>query len=167
MIFRAFGLLLTATLSASCAARADLDALDVRTESGRTAWEYSRGTVCDFRSEQAICITGADDGRRQDVSSTISDVVAKELPGFKNRCDDSRPRIRVEYNADYSRCTHCPPPGLSTRFVIAIVRVQSPTGWTADATWTDTQGGSADQAAERFAYALAAMLREAASPACH
>ena len=83
MISRTFGLLLSVTITGSCAARANLDALDVPSETGRAGWDYSRGTVCDFRSQETICISGVDDGRRLDVSSTIADVVAKKTPGSR------------------------------------------------------------------------------------
>jgi hypothetical protein len=166
MVSRTFVLLLIVTLTASCAARANLDTLDARTASGRAGWDYYRGTVCDFRAQGTVCVSGVDEGRRLDLTSTISEVLASELPGFNNTCDDSNRRIRAEYKANYSHCTHCPPPSMSTRFAVAFVRVESPNGWEADATWSDTHGGSAQEVAQRFGHALAVMLREAASPAC-
>jgi hypothetical protein len=165
-VSRTFVLLLFVTLTASCAARANLDALDARTQSGRAVWAYYRGTVCDFRAHGTVCVSGVDEGRRLDVTSTITEVLASELPSFKNTCDHSNRRIRVEYTANYSHCTHCPPPSMSTRFAVAFVRVEAPNGWEADATWSDTHGGSAQEVAQRFGHALAVMLHQATSPAC-
>jgi hypothetical protein len=166
MVSRTFVLVLIVTLTASCAARANLDALDARTQSGRAVWAYFRGSVCDFRAYGTVCVSGVDEGRRLDVTSTISEVLARESPSFKNTCDGSNRRIRVEYTANYSHCTHCPPPSMSTRFAAAFVRGEASSGWEADATWSDTHGGSAQEVAQRFGHALVVMLRQATGPAC-
>jgi hypothetical protein len=166
MILRSILLLAGVMLTGSCAARASLDVLDSRAEFGRAGWKYYRGSVCDFRAHENVCVSGVDDGRRLDVTPAIAKVLVEKWPGVKNTCDESRPRIRAEYSGDYSRCAHCAAPGLSTRVGIAFVRVESQNGWEADATWSDTIGGTAEQVAERFGEALATMLRDAVSPSC-
>src|SRR5262245_52553158 len=112
----------------SCAARADLEQLDqLRDESGRSEWKVYRGTQSDFGASLPVCITGVDEGRRVDTTELIVQGVSFELDGFMNVCDETRPRIRAEYQGHYSHCTHCDDPGLSRRFGLAFVRIESST----------------------------------------
>jgi hypothetical protein len=151
----------------ACAARANLNLLDAQTAPGTSSqWRFYRGTACSFREQAAICVSGVDNGRRRDVTPVVMAALSTELPTMTNICDGSRPRIRAEYTGDYSRCTHCPAPGLSLRFGMASVRVESGNGWEVDASWSDTAGGSAEQVAQRFGHALAALLREGNSRSC-
>jgi hypothetical protein len=162
---RTWQVIAAALLATSCAARADLDELDgLRNEHRTTEWKVYRGTQADFGASLPVCITGVDDGRRLDITELIVHGVSQELDGFVNVCDETRPRIRAEYRGDYSLCTHCGEPGLSTRFGTAFVRIESSTeGWLSDAVWSDTRGGPAEEVAARFARALGTFLREARS----
>jgi hypothetical protein len=162
---RTWQLIAVVLLATSCAGRAYLNELDsLRSEHGTTEWKVYRGTHADFGASLPICITGVDEGRRLDTTEMIVQEVSQELAGFENVCDETKLRIRAEYRGDYSLCTHCGDPGLSTRFGTAFVRIESPTeGWLSDAIWSDTRGGPAEEVAARFARALATFLREARS----
>jgi hypothetical protein len=157
--------LVAALLAMSCAGRANLDELDrLQSEHGRSGWKVYRGTQTDFGASLPVCITGLDEGRRLDMTELIVRGVSQELAGFVNACDETKLRIRAEYQGDYSLCTDCGDPGLSTRFGTAFVRIESPIdGWLSDAIWSDTRGGPAEEVAARFARALGTFLREARS----
>ena len=156
-------LIVAASLAMSCAGRANLEELDgLRNVYGPNGWKVYRGTQADFGESLPVCITGVDEGRDLDTTELIVHGVSQDLHGFVNVCDETRPRIRAEYQGDYSLCTHCGEPGLSTRFGTAFVRKESSTGrWLSDAIWTDTRGGPAEEVATRFARAFAGFLREA------
>jgi hypothetical protein len=158
--------LLAVGLASACSARPDLDALDAQVGDGRAVWTFNRGTACDFREHEAICVSGIDEGRHVDVTATIVDAVSNTLPGFQNVCEGRDARIRVEYQGSYSLCTHCPAPFMSKRVGIAFVRLESNNQSRADADWVDTRGGSAEQAALRFGRELADFLAGLESVQC-
>jgi ribosomal protein S6E (S10) len=174
-MMRHFLFLIVCAASASCAARANLTLLDSKVGDGTPTWTFYKGSACDFKLQNVVCVSGIDEGTAQsakpyrpvELTSTIVESIASKVPGFRNDCDGSRRRIRVEYQGGYSHCTHCGSPYLGQRFGMAFVRVESAQGWTADTTWTDTRGGSAGEVALRFAEAFATFLADARTMQCN
>jgi hypothetical protein len=158
--------LLAAALASSCANQPDLDALDADVGGGRAAWNFNRGTACDFQAETAICVSGTDEGRNRNVTVAIVSALSDELPGFQNVCDERTVRIRVEYQGSYSLCPDCPAPHLGRRIGLGFVRLESNDARLADADWIDTRGGSAEEVAARFGRELAGFLAGLRGIAC-
>lgn len=150
----------------ACRSEADLDALDADVGGGRAAWNFNRGTPCDFQVDAPICVSGRDEGRNLNVTPAIMSTLTTELPGFENVCDESSIRIRVEYQGGYSMCPQCPAPHMGRRIGLGFVRRESNNERLADADWIDTRGGSAEEVAGRFGKELASFLAGLRGTSC-
>jgi hypothetical protein len=159
----------------SCAPRADVTFLDALRWKGEARWTYHKGSVCDFKHLDVLCITGVDEGtqelarpyRRVDLTPSITQSMKRVVSSVTYRCEqEDERRIRAEYQGGYSLVTHSSPPHLGQRFALAFIRVESPQGWLADVVWTDTRGGSAEEVGLRFADAFSEFLAEARSTRC-
>ena len=126
-------------------------------------FEFSKGELCDFRATSRLCLAAKDvTGRRvgDSIRRTLGDRIAV-VAGPCNAFDG----IVVRYDADWAVQTHSSSRG--PRFAFAEVRREiGGKGTQALATWSNTEGGSADAVAERFGRELAALLRQAASSTC-
>jgi hypothetical protein len=158
----------------SCVPRADLARLDALRWKGEASWTYYKGSLCDFRRQDVVCVTGVDEGtqelappyRRVDLTQSIIGSMKSVLPGLTYSCEETDRRIHAEYVGGYSLMTHSPPPHLGQRFGLAFVRVESPQGWMADVVWADSRGGSAKEVGLRFADAFAKFLANARTARC-
>jgi hypothetical protein len=126
-------------------------------------FEFSKGDLCDFRDVSRFCLLAKDvSGRR--IGNNIVRALGGGITAVTDKCD-AFDGIVVRYDADWAVQTHSSSRG--PRFAFAELRREDPgKGTKALATWSNTQGGSADAVAERFGRDLAAFRRQAASTNC-
>jgi hypothetical protein len=126
-------------------------------------FEFSKGSVCDFRQIPRVCLDAKDVAKRR-----IHKAIVESLRGYSitagAKCD-AFDGIVVRYRTDWALQTHGNSRG--SRYGFAEVRrEQRGKSTIALATWSDTDGGEADAVARRFDRDLAEFFRQATTATC-
>ena len=126
-------------------------------------FEFSKGSVCDFREILRVCLDAKDAAKRR-----IDKTIVESLRGYSitagAKCD-AFDGIVIRYRADWALQTHGNSRGPRYGFA-EVRREQRGKGTLALATWSDTDGGEADAVATRFDRDLAEFFHQATAATC-
>lgn len=126
-------------------------------------FEFSKGSVCDFRQIPRVCLDAKDVAKRR-----IDKAIVESLRGYSittgTKCD-AFDGIVVRYRTDWALQTHGNSRGPRYGFA-EVRREQRGKSTIALATWSDTDGGEADAVARRFDRDLAKFFHQATAAIC-
>lgn len=126
-------------------------------------FEFSQGSLCDFRDISRVCLE-ATDMSQSNIAKTIGKTIP-EVPMSPAESCDGFDGIVVHYQAQWSIQRDASVP--RSRDAFGHVRRNKPgKGTVALAAWIDVDGGEADEVATRFGRELADLFQHAAVAAC-